>query len=150
MPATASARRARKAFRKAASAAAVRSWRCMPPSASPASIFVEAVEMPDGAEFLTIARTLEGPQGAFNERPRRTALLLGCDIGFKDEIVYGEALPGCRPARPASRRSVRRRRSVPPAGFASASAALPRAEPPVTRPLGLDEMVTGLSAFDFQ
>ncbi|EKF59001.1 hypothetical protein QWE_12143 [Agrobacterium albertimagni AOL15] len=25
-----------------------------------------------------------------------------------------------------------------------------RAEPPLTRPLGLDEMVTGLSAFDFQ
>jgi predicted transcriptional regulator len=27
---------------------------------------------------------------------------------------------------------------------------LARAEPPVTRPLGLDEMATGLSAFDFQ
>jgi len=27
---------------------------------------------------------------------------------------------------------------------------LSRAEPPVTRPLGLDEMVTGLSAFDFR
>jgi predicted transcriptional regulator len=27
---------------------------------------------------------------------------------------------------------------------------LARAEPPITRPLGLDEMVTGLSAFDFQ
>ena len=49
--------------------------------------------MPDGAEFLCIARTLEGPQGAFAERPRRTALLLGCDIAFKDEIVYGAALP---------------------------------------------------------
>ena len=45
--------------------------------------------MPDGAEFLCIARTLEGPQGSFSERPRRTALLLGCDIGFRDEIVYG-------------------------------------------------------------
>ena len=31
----------------------------------------------------------------------------------------------CRPARPASRRSLRRRRSGPPAGSASASAALP-------------------------
>ena len=48
--------------------------------------------MPDGAEFLTIARTLEGPQGAFNERPRRTAILLGCDIDFADEIVYGSAI----------------------------------------------------------
>ncbi len=45
--------------------------------AQPGQILVEAVEMPDGAEFLTIARTLEGPQGSFRERPRRTALLLG-------------------------------------------------------------------------
>ena len=61
--------------------------------AQPGQILVEAVEMPDGAEFLCIARTLEGPQGAFAERPRRTALLIGCDIGFRDEIVYGAALP---------------------------------------------------------
>ncbi|MET3587645.1 putative transcriptional regulator [Pseudorhizobium tarimense] len=27
---------------------------------------------------------------------------------------------------------------------------LARAEPPLTRPLGLDKMVAGLSAFDFQ
>src|SRR5690606_24147856 len=60
--------------------------------AQPGQVLAEAVEMPDGAEFLTIARTLEGPQGAFSERPRRTAILLGCDIGFKDEIVYAAAL----------------------------------------------------------
>lgn len=107
--------------------------------AQPGQILVEAVEMPDGAEFLTIARTLEGPQGSFRERPRRTALLLGCDIGFRDDITYGEVLtesnvtqvgPACR--------------------LCERQGCLARAEPPVTRPLGLDEMVTGLSAFDFQ
>jgi predicted transcriptional regulator/transcriptional regulator with XRE-family HTH domain len=113
----------------------------------PGQIFVEAVEMPDGAEFLCVARTLEGPQGAFNERPRRTALLLGCDIAFKDEIVYGAALvtsPGkgqgavvTTPVGAACRLCER-------------AGCLSRAAPPVTRPLGLDEMVTGLSAFDFQ
>jgi predicted transcriptional regulator len=113
--------------------------------AQPGRILVEAVEMPDGAEFLCIARTLEGPQGSFTERPRRTALLLGCDIGFRDEIVYGAALPGdgekggiaATPVGPACRLCER-------------AGCLARAEPPVTRPLGLDEMVTGLSAFDFQ
>ena len=80
-------------FPQAASAAAARSCRSMPPSAQPGQIFVEAVEMPDGAAVPGVARTLEGPQGAFSERPRRTALLLGCDIGFRDEIVYGAALP---------------------------------------------------------
>ena len=112
--------------------------------AQPGRILVEAVEMPDGAEFLCIARTLEGPQGSFAERPRRTALLLGCDIGFRDEIVYGAALPGDGeggvPATPVG----------PACRLCERAGCLARAEPPVTRPLGLDEMVTGLSAFDFQ
>jgi predicted transcriptional regulator/DNA-binding XRE family transcriptional regulator len=112
----------------------------------PGQIFVEAVEMPDGAEFLTISRTLEGPQGSFTERPRRTAILIGCDIGFRDELVYvgalpapsgGKQLPDAVPVGPACRLCER-------------IGCLARAEPPVTRPLGLDEMVTGLSAFDFQ
>jgi predicted transcriptional regulator len=107
----------------------------------PGHILVDAVEMPDGAEFLTVARTLEGPQGTFRERPRRTAMLLGCDIAYKDEITYGSALAGPdtppTPVGPACRLCERQ-------------GCLARAEPPVTRPLGLDEMVTGLSAFDFQ
>ena len=117
--------------------------------AQPGQILVEAVEMPDGAEFLCIARTLEGPQGAFAERPRRTALLLGCDIGFKDEIVYGAALPAAgNVGRPAT--AVGSTPVGPACRLCERVGCLARAEPPVTRPLGLDEMVTGLSAFDFQ
>lgn len=108
--------------------------------AQPGQILVEAVEMPDGAEFLTVARTLEGPQGAFSERPRRTAILIGCDIGFRDEIVYAAALPGMTKSTPVG----------PACRLCERQGCLARAEPPVTRPLGLDEMATGLSAFDFQ
>ncbi len=105
--------------------------------AQPQQILVESVEMPDGAAFMVIARTLEGPHGAFNERPRRTAILLGCDLSFKDEIVYGEALTASRtPVGPSCRLCER-------------PGCLSRAAPPITKPLGLDEMVTGLSAFDF-
>jgi predicted transcriptional regulator len=118
--------------------------------AQPGQLLVEAVEMPDGAEFLTIARTLEGPQGAFNERPRRTALLLGCDIGFRDEIVYGAALPGVTAGAGTKPGRVAATPVGPACRLCERSGCLARAEPPVTRPLGLDEMVTGLSAFDFQ
>jgi predicted transcriptional regulator/DNA-binding XRE family transcriptional regulator len=121
--------------------------------AQPGQILVEAVEMPDGAEFLTVARTLDGPHGGFGERPRRTAMLLGCDIGFRDEIVYAAALPagssasGVAPGKPG-------RIVATPVGRAcrlcERSGCLSRAEPPITRPLGLDEMVTGLSAFDYR
>jgi predicted transcriptional regulator len=115
----------------------------------PGQIFIEAVEMPDGAEFLCVARTLEGPQGAFSERPRRTALLLGCDIGFCEEIVYGTALPA-RAASKAGQSNSGPTPIGPACRLCERVGCLARAEPPVTRPLGLDEMVTGLSAFDFQ
>ncbi len=114
----------------------------------PGQILVEAVEMPDGAEFLTIARTLEGPQGAFSERPRRTALLIGCDIGFRDEIVYAGALPA---AAPGARTGTVGATPVGPAcRLCERTGCLARSEPPITRPLGLDEMVSGLSAFDYR
>lgn len=108
--------------------------------AQPGQILVDRVEMPDESAFLTLSRTLEGPQAGFGERVRRTAVLLGCDLSSTGDTVYGEVLPG-------------------PTGTVLAGTAcrlcerqgcLSRAEPPVTRPLGLDEMVTGLSAFDFQ
>ena len=114
----------------------------------PGQILVDAVEMPDGAEFLTVARTLEGPQGAFSERPRRTAILIGCDVGFRDEIVYGAALPAS--AVGAGKGAISATAIGPACRVCERSGCLARAEPPVTRPLGLDEMVTGLSAFDFQ
>jgi predicted transcriptional regulator/DNA-binding XRE family transcriptional regulator len=116
--------------------------------AQPGQVLVEAVEMPDGAEFLCIARTLEGPQGSFTERPRRTALLLGCDIGFRDEIVYGAALPGT--GAKGGQGAVTATPVGPACRLCERAGCLARAEPPITRPLGLDEMVTGLSAFDFQ
>jgi predicted transcriptional regulator len=95
--------------------------------------------MPDGAEFLTIARTLEGPQGAFSTSGRAAPrCCLGCDIGFKDEIVYGAALPGW-PAGvgAASRAGAGHSRSALPVGCASASrlpCALRAAGHPPARP----------------
>lgn len=106
--------------------------------AQPGQILVDDTQMPDGGGFLTISRTVEGPRADFGERTRRTALLIGCDIAHRDEVIYGKAL-GSMPVAigPACRLCERQ-------------GCLARAEPPVTRPLGLDEMATGLSVFDFQ
>jgi hypothetical protein len=108
--------------------------------AQPGQLLVERVEMTDGAEFLLIARTLEGPQAGFNERVRRTAILLACDMGFAAETVYGVAAERGLPPTPVG----------PACRVCEREGCLARAEPPVMRPLGLDEMVTGLSAFDFR
>ncbi|MDI7863457.1 short-chain fatty acyl-CoA regulator family protein [Rhizobiaceae bacterium n13] len=109
--------------------------------AQPGQVLVDAAEMPDGGAFLLISRTLEGPQAAFNERVRRTALLIGCDFAHRDEVVYGQAVAGGGLPALAIGTACR---------LCERQGCLSRAEPPVTRPLGLDEMVTGLSAFDFQ
>lgn len=100
-------------------------------------VLAEAVTLPDGPAYLTIVRTLEGPQSAFHERPRRTAILLGCAHDRAKETVYDRGLATPTDIGPACRLCERQ-------------GCITRAEPPLTRPLGLDEMVAGLSAFDFQ
>lgn len=109
--------------------------------AQPGQVLVATVEMPDGMRFLTVSRTLDGLQGSFDERLRRTAMLVGCELTAAGDVVYADAFPvgklGPVPIGPACRLCER-------------SGCLARAEPPLTRPLGLDEFVTGVSAFDFQ
>ncbi|KQS96067.1 helix-turn-helix transcriptional regulator [Rhizobium sp. Leaf386] len=100
-------------------------------------VLVERADIFGGGEYLTIARTVEAPRAGFQERVRRTALLLGCEVAHATETVYGEAPVATVAAGTACRLCERQ-------------GCLSRAEAPVTRPLGLDEMVTGLSAFDFQ
>ena len=108
--------------------------------AQPGQVLAEAVEMPDGSAFLTVSRTVEGPQAAFGERLRRTAILLGCEWAQAAETTYAQAI-GATTARVLG---------GPACRLCERQGCLARAEPPITRPLGLDEMVTGLSAFDFQ
>ncbi|QRM54278.1 helix-turn-helix domain-containing protein [Sinorhizobium sp. BG8] len=107
--------------------------------AQPGQVLVDWVEMPDGSEFLAVSRTLEGPQAAFGERVRRTALLLACDAAIAGETVYGSSAGKVTAVAIGAACRLCERQGC-----------LARAEPPLTRPLGLDEMVSGLSLFDFQ
>lgn len=109
----------------------------------PQQMLVEQVELPDGMRYLTISRTIEGPQAGFGEQPRRTALMLSCEASFAQDTVYATYLAG-----------VSAGAGINPVGSAcrlcERQACLARAEPPLTRPLALDEMVSGFSAYDFQ
>ncbi|AMM84741.1 XRE family transcriptional regulator [Martelella sp. AD-3] len=106
----------------------------------PGRIVSRHVEMPDGVGYLTLSRTLEGPEPALGERLHVTAILLGLRWDKASATAYAEdggARAGPVPVGPVCRLCER-------------PGCLSRAEPPVTRPLGLDEMVAGLSAFDFR
>lgn len=108
---------------------------------SPGEVFAELVTTPEEASFVTIGRTVEGLRSGFFDRPMRTALLVGFDVEHAGEIVYGDGLVGVS-ARAATLIG-------PSCRLCERQGCVARAEPPVTRPLGLDEMVRGISVYDF-
>ena len=109
---------------------------------SPGQIFAEQVISPDDARFIVVGRTIEGLRSGYSDRPQRTALLIGFDIAYANEVVYGAGLTG-----PDAKQATL---IGPACRLCERPGCIARAHPPMTRPLGLDEMVTGLSVFDFQ
>ncbi len=123
--------------------------------ANPGQIFVERVITPEDNLYITVARTVMGPRAGFGERPRRTALLLGFDAAMSKHVVYCDSLPQENPNSEGGETSADE--TVfgtmpigPSCRLCERPGCLSRAHPPLTRPLGLDEMVTGMSAYDFQ
>jgi predicted transcriptional regulator/transcriptional regulator with XRE-family HTH domain len=100
-------------------------WNVHQAFAQPGRILVQLAAMPDGATYLSIARTV-GSAGSFLSRPRETAVGLGCDVAHADQLVYSAGLdvrnpevvvpigPGCR----ACERPNCRHRAMPPVGHA--------------------------------
>ncbi|MEM9278187.1 MAG: short-chain fatty acyl-CoA regulator family protein [Pseudomonadota bacterium] len=109
---------------------------------SPGQIFAEAVVTPQDAKFAVLGRTIEGLRSGYFDRPQRTALLVGFDIAYASEVVYGDGLVGENAREPVP--------IGPGCRLCERPGCITRAHPPLTRPLGLDEMVRGVSAFDFQ
>ncbi len=109
---------------------------------SPGQIFSEAVITPQDVKFVVIGRTIEGLRSGYIDRPQRTALLVGFDFSHAAEVVYGDGLFG---------ENAREAVSIGPGcRLCERPGCISRAHPPLTRPLGLDEMVRGVSEFDFQ
>ncbi|MEM7216158.1 MAG: short-chain fatty acyl-CoA regulator family protein, partial [Pseudomonadota bacterium] len=109
---------------------------------SPGQIFAEAVVTPQEAKFVVIGRTIEGLRSGYFDRPQRTALLVGFDVSHARDVVYGDGLSGENAREPVP--------IGPGCRLCERPGCITRAHPPLTRPLGLDEMVRGVSAFDFQ
>ncbi len=122
--------------------------------ANPGQIFVEKVMTPEGTVYITVARTVMGPRAGFGERPRRTAFLVGFEDSFGKEVVYSDSLPVGNPNSGEPGQSEENSFGIMPIGpscrLCERPGCLSRAHPPLTRPLGLDEMVSGMSVYDFQ
>ena len=54
----------------------------------PGRILPQLVEMPDGARFFTINRTVDRPTHGYQSQDHRLAITLGCSIEHASELVY--------------------------------------------------------------
>jgi predicted transcriptional regulator/transcriptional regulator with XRE-family HTH domain len=100
-------------------------WQVHEAFAQPGRILTQVAEMPDGARFFGIARTIErGGGGGFEARRKLFAIGLGCELSHARELVYADGLdvaaprgvvpigPGCR----VCPRTDCVQRAFPPAG----------------------------------
>jgi len=116
-------------------------WRVHDAFAHPGQTLVQPVELPDGAIYLTISRTVETVPAAYPETPRRLAISLGFEVSHLSQVVYGDGLDLGNPS------------AITPIGVTCRLCERPncpsRAFPPVTRPLRIDASYKNMSAFEF-
>ena len=132
---------------------------------APGEVLSERVITPAGDVYLTISRTLDGPSAAAGERPRRTAILLGIEDPHTKAVI--EAASGVAGRHGATvfnsddvlTRTISNARQLPdpqtappiPVGSAcrlcERNDCVARSAPPITKPLGLDDLVQGFGAY---
>ncbi len=60
--------------------------------ATPGALRVQVAQLPDGATFLTFARTVQGPPARWGEPPPVHVVAMGCDIARAAELVYADGI----------------------------------------------------------
>jgi predicted transcriptional regulator/transcriptional regulator with XRE-family HTH domain len=103
-------------------------------------IFTQVIELPDGSQWFSIARTVRRPTTSFGAVAPRFAVALGCEIKSARRLVYAKRLDfGALDAMPIGINCRLCERPNCPQ----------RAAPPALRPLRIDENVRGISPFAF-
>lgn len=67
-------------------------WNVHQAFEQPGRILRQLAETPDGARYLCLAREITRPPTRFQDRPRRHAIALGCEIAHADKLVYADDL----------------------------------------------------------
>lgn len=115
-------------------------WNVHATFAEPGRILTQIVELPDGAQWFSVARTVRrsiNPHGAVVPR---FALALGCELRYAHRLVYARRLDLATP-------------DATPIGVSCRLCDRPncpqRAAPPALHPLDVDETMRALSPFAF-
>jgi XRE family transcriptional regulator, fatty acid utilization regulator len=73
-------------------------WNVYEAFAYPGQIRVQLAEMPDGREYLWVARTVARSNGGYNTLAKTFAIGLGCDLRHASRLVYADGLDLTAPA----------------------------------------------------
>jgi hypothetical protein len=73
-------------------------WNVHEAFAEPGKILVQIAEMPDGARYLCVARSIIKRSGSYLGADRRFALGFGCEIEHAKKLVYAQGLDLGAPA----------------------------------------------------
>lgn len=106
----------------------------------PGQLFTQAIQMPDGATFFSIARTVSRPGWEVREPDQLLSIGLGCEIGYAHRLVYFEGYD------PATLKPT-------PIGIncrlCERADCYQRAHPPLKARLTVDANIRGKSPFSF-
>jgi len=108
---------------------------------TPDRLLKQVIELPDGARYFSIAQTVHRAIVPYGQPQPRYAIGLGCELKYAARLVYSAGL-NLDKAEPV------------PIGvncrLCERTNCGQRAEPPLTRPLVLDETIRGVSPFMFE
>ncbi len=132
---------------------------------TPGEVLTERVITQEGNVYLTICRTVDGPQAGAGERPKRTAVLLSVEDNHAKAIMAAKGAGAKRRGtviidqEDMHARAIAHARLIPdperqpPVQIGTACRlcerhdCIARSAPPLTRPLGLDDLVQGFGAY---
>jgi hypothetical protein len=61
---------------------------------APGTIVTQRVRLPDGREFVLVARTISKPPRGFGEPGEMFSVMIACDAVYAERLIYGDALRG--------------------------------------------------------
>lgn len=67
-------------------------WNLHDAFRGPGQIHTQLAQMPDGAVYFSVARTVDKPGGGWKSPPRQFALALGCDVSQARQLVYADGV----------------------------------------------------------
>lgn len=115
-------------------------WSLHETFSNPGAFMTEIVELPDGAKWFSIARTVRRAASAYGGAEGHFAIGLGCELKYANRIIYARKFD--LKNAPATPIGVNCR-------LCERENCAQRAAPPITRTLRIDETVRGVSPFSF-